>query len=519
MNEDYCKFVTNEWHRPMDSHASRYTVSEEDLLAAIIAGLLRIKKFNFMEKLSEEACAAITSTTKQTLIETLSQHDDIDVVNREDDLFEKTRRLDYGTWLELIQKLFDKLLLLLKRIEAVHSVIVAAIEERVSVAASSNNGLTSSDSLENVTSLQGHTNAKDCLGAICDFAHGRCSSLIERKISDGSLERLTACEFTQLSTTVETFILRCEKISGRLGPHLKQVLQMQSNKFATRFHEERHKKLSSIIDIEQWKSLSSVSPDFQELVTQVAKGCDLGELKRATRSICTEKPLPYVLIGEERFVVVSTVVILVNMAIEYCQTANEVRTLSADLLTRLLDLLRQFNLRSQALLLRGEAVQVAGLKCITTRNLAICERSLRLTIKLLPAIKVHFGGILTSKQSAMTSHLDEMLTAYEEHCDKLQDKMLENAREQLAIFLSKWEARPPVPSPPFQSVIQYLGVVHGNLEDCLPLEGLLEFFEKIHKAFKDALRGHLKRLKIEPNGGPQHGWVCFAVSCDQDFPL
>lgn len=496
MNEDYCKFLTNEWHRPLDTNASKYTVSEDEALSSIISGLLRLNKFNFIEKFTEEACAAITSATKQVLIEALSKRDDIDVSNREDALFEQTCRLDYGTWVELIQQLFDRLFLLLKRVQAVHSVILKATDRFTDSAS----GVGVPAELVNIKCQA----ANECLGSICDFAHSRCGSLIERKVNDGSLDRLSSNEFTEFSSLIETFVMRCEKISARRSPALKLILQIQSNKFATRFHEERRKKLISLLDIEQWKSVDKVPAEFQGLVTQIIEGADISEIRR-NRAVAAEKTSQFVMINTEKFVVVNTAMVFVNMIFEYCQTSSEVNPLAADLLTRLLELLKQFSYRTQALVLRGEAVQVAGLKCITARNLANSARSLQLVIRLLPAVKEHFSNVLKKKYISMTTHFEEIIAMYKEHCDKVTEKMLNMVKEQMLGYLGKWEARPPVPSPQFQAVIQYLGVLHGNLEDCLPLNAFLDFFRNTHQIFIEILRSHLIRLKIMKDGGPQHG--------------
>ena len=71
--------------------------------------------------------------------------------------------------------------------------------------------------------------------------------------------------------------------------------------------------------------------------------------------------------------------------------------------------------------------------------------------------------------------------------------------------LSKWVAKAPVPSPPFQAISLHLMRLHDNIQDTLPANDLQQLFQQIHNTFKDVLRIHLERLEIQKDGGPQHG--------------
>ena len=107
----------------------------------------------------------------------------------------------------------------------------------------------------------------------------------------------------------------------------------------------------------------------------------------------------------------------------------------------------------------------------------------------------------------MTKHFDEIIDLYSEHILKIPEKVISVVREITDSQLSKWVAKAPVPSPPFQAISQHLMRLHENIQDSLPFEDLVDLFQQIHNTVKDVLRIHLQRLQIQKDGGPQHGLV------------
>lgn len=60
---------------------------------------------------------------------------------------------------------------------------------------------------------------------------------------------------------------------------------------------------------------------------------------------------------------------LLKMVVEYCQCVDDMLSVGTDILTRLVEILKQFNSRSCQLVLGAGALQQVGLKTITTKNL------------------------------------------------------------------------------------------------------------------------------------------------------
>ncbi|CAG2159096.1 unnamed protein product [Oppiella nova] len=474
MNEEFIKYLTAEWNRPFDSEDDIHLMDEEKLLS-IIYGMVRLQRFNFVDAFREEANTAIKAGVKQTVIEALSSEDNIEVGQRFDgSLFDQLRVLEFSKWITLLNKVFDNLLKCLKRINSVYNVMsngLNAITERSYSEEKSREleatvGETSVDAIKILLesdSIELSTNLKESLCGICDFAHNRCAHVVESRAKEGGLDRLTPNEFVRLNKSIEDFSDSCQQICGRRSPNLKLVLQTQANKFATKFHDERKKRINSSLDIEQWKSVDSVSHEFQDLVNQlIDRRYEFDETKRNSRANeeNNQKLKSFVLVKNQKFVVVNVVIVLIKTLIEYCECAQQIKSLSPDLLTRLLDILKLFNSRTAQLVLGAGALQVAGLKTITARKLIISSQ-----------------------------------------------KVIAVVREIAESHLSKWVAKAPVPSPPFQAISQHLMRLHDNIQDSLPANDLLQLFQQIHNTVKEVLRTHLERLQIQKDGGPQHGLV------------
>ncbi|RWS30031.1 Vacuolar protein sorting-associated protein 54-like protein [Leptotrombidium deliense] len=410
----------------------------------------------------------------------------------------------------MLSEIFDNLVVLLKRIEAVYSVMTRTVYE-----ASGDSHLESNPDcpknnqivvriVSDTDFIKLRPSMNKCLSDIYDNRDSRYASLVESRAQEGSFDKISSADFVELAKTIENFTSKCEQICGRSSPNLKLVLQTQANKFATRFHDERRKKLNSLLDIEHWKSLDNVPIETQEIVDQIVnKECNFFSFERQNKN--SSKGKSYVEAKSQRFVVVNSLTALLTMILEYCQCAHEIQALSPDLLTRLLDLLKQFNKRVAHLVLGAGACEVAGLKTITARNLIVSLSCLRLTLLFIPRIKKQFQQCLPEKQRSMVKHFDEISEQYTQHVNKIPEKLIAVVKDLMTKNISKWEAKPPVPSSHFMAISQHLKRLHENIKDALSVSDLTDLFFKIHLVFKEVLRQRLTALEIVNDNGPQHG--------------
>lgn len=507
MEADFVVYITADLNRP---HAENL-IMEEERLIAIVFGMLQQNNFKFLTIFKEECFTTIKALMKQTVIEEVSKVDDLDVESNAGNLADQLTILSFGKWLELFGYIMKNLDFLLLRIQVLYHVMDNTLE----VAAGH---------LSNI-SADGHPlhlierdimvserdyaeikpKLKDVLCSVCDHAHDCCAKIMEAKSKGGSLSKLPVEEFRALCESVDVFQAKCEKISGKPSSALRSALQTQAHMFATKFHNERKKNLSLILENEQWKQ-ADVPIEFQELVDSIiSTGCILS--MKSKSPLVQHTPQAYLVVNNENFAVSGTALMLLKMVIDYCQCAQELPILAAELSKQLVDLLKVFNCRTFELVLKAGALKVVGLKTITTRHLALTSRCLHLILYFVPYVKNHFQSLIQGKQEKLDKHFDQVTKIYSEHISQISQKLETIICDMLEVQLKKWEVKAPVPSPSFNTISKQLNRVHELVHSVLPPEELKNIFSRVNNTFFKKLRYHLARLQVNNDGGPQHGLV------------
>ncbi|XP_048392333.1 vacuolar protein sorting-associated protein 54 isoform X2 [Stegostoma tigrinum] len=348
-------------------------------------------------------------------------------------------------------------------------------------------------------------NLQELLCSASDICHDRCVKFLMARAKDGFLEKLNSSEFVALSRTVETFVQETEKICSRRSMSLRGALQSQANKFVNRFHEERKTKLGLLLDNERWKQ-AEVPAEFQDLVNSIEDGVIALPEKKATVPQ-ERKPADFLSVDGQKYAVVGTVLLLIRIIFEYCQCVDDIPSITTDMLTRLSDLLKHFNSRSCQLVLGAGALQVVGLKTITTKNLALASRCLQLIVHYIPKIRLHFEARLQPKQYNMLRHFDHITKDYNDHISEILAKLVAIMDSLCDKTLSKYEVKAPVPSACFRNVCKQTAKMHEAIHDVLPAEQTQMLFLRINSSFKLHLKRQLTRLNVVNDGGPLHGLV------------
>ncbi|XP_034155943.2 vacuolar protein sorting-associated protein 54 [Pangasianodon hypophthalmus] len=353
-------------------------------------------------------------------------------------------------------------------------------------------------------------NIQELLYTASDISHDRCVKVLLAKAKDGSLERLSSAEFVCVSRAVEAFAKDTEALCSRRSVSLRGALQSQANRFVHRFHEERKTKLSLLLDTERWKQ-AEVPAEFQHLVDSIADGhITLPERKPAGPE--EKKPSDFLLVDGQKYAVVGTVLLLIRMFLEYCQCVNDIPSITTDMLTRLSDLLKHFNSRSCQLVLGAGALQVVGLKTITTKNLALVSRCLQLVVHYIPIIRAHFETKLQPKQYSILRHFDHITKDYNDHIAEISAKLVAIMDSLFEKALFKYEVKAPMPSLCFRNLCKQMAKMHEAIHELLPEEQTQMLFLRINASFKLHLKRQLARLGVVNDGGPQHGLVVVDVA-------
>lgn len=353
-------------------------------------------------------------------------------------------------------------------------------------------------------------NIQELLYTASDVSHDRCVKVLTARAKDGSLERLSSAEFVCLSQAVEGFVRDTEELCGRRSVSLRGALQSQANRFVHRFHEERKTKLSLLLDNERWKQ-AEVPAEFQDLVNSIADG-RITLPERKTPGPDDKKPTEFLLVNGQKYAVVGTVLLLIRIFLEYCQCVNDIPSIATDMLTRLSDLLKHFNSRSCQLVLGAGALQVVGLKTITTKNLALASRCLQLVVHYIPIIRAHFETKLQPKQFSVLRHFDHITKDYNDHIAEISAKLVAIMDSLFEKVLSKYEVKAPMPSACFRNVCKQIAKMHEAISELLPEEQTQMLFLRINASFKMHLKRQLARLGVINDGGPQHGLVVVDVA-------
>ncbi|XP_014381408.1 vacuolar protein sorting-associated protein 54 isoform X1 [Alligator sinensis] len=352
-------------------------------------------------------------------------------------------------------------------------------------------------------------NIQELLYSASDICHDRSVKFLMARAKDGFLEKLNSNEFVALSRLMEGFILDTEQICGRKSMSLRGALQSQANRFVNRFHEERKTKLSLLLDNERWKQ-AEVPAEFQDLVDSVAEGkITLPEKKAVAEE---RKPADFLIVEGQKYAVVGTVLLLIRIILEYCQCVDNIPSITTDMLTRLSDLLKYFNSRSCQLVLGAGALQVVGLKTITTKNLALSSRCLQLIVHYIPTIRAHFEARLQHKQFSVLRHFDHITKDYHDHIAEISAKLVAIMDSLFDKLLSKYEVKAPVPSACFRNICKQMAKMHEAIYDLIPEEQTQMLFLRINASYKLHLKRQLAHLNVVNDGGPQNGLVTSDVA-------
>ncbi|KAH8418877.1 hypothetical protein KR222_008489, partial [Zaprionus bogoriensis] len=524
LTTEFERYAANDLNRPLlDAEPETDSVcAEEDKLVAIVMGLLRKQNFGFVQSYQQEAIATIRAIIKQLLIELLARgdHEELCLTGAGEQALELT----LPEWLDMLQRAGRALGAVLERIKAVVSIMqqtadaAAGIAAGAAATAAAASGLapaagagaagahTGSTPAVNLIDSEAFLSAahhaqlsaqlQQLLQAVCHYCHERCANIV----SPQSLERCAASEqqLLQLAQLVEDFEATTRSICGVASVPLQLALKVQASRYAQRFHAERKQKLALLLDQERWRQVD-IPQEFQRIVDRMARG-DYAKLEPPSSSpTATDNGNPVLLLeGKQPFALVSVVLLLVQMLYEYGGSAQRVPLLAAYHARNVVDLLRSFNSRSCQLIIGAGAMRVAGLKTITSTNLALVSRALQLLLCLLPRLREHFESL---------GGYEAIERDYQGHIREIEQKIHGIVSERVVAQLEAWDARPPVPSQTFRHISRHLVKLHEAIAGVLPEPQIHEIYGVVHRNFKDKLREQLLRLNVYNNGGPQHGVV------------
>ncbi|XP_055852972.1 vacuolar protein sorting-associated protein 54 [Episyrphus balteatus] len=508
LTTEFERFATADLNRPLSSTSPNSDeefdkILAEDKLICIVMGLLRKNNYSFIDTYKEESIVTIRAIIKQLVIEVIASSDAELCLTGHG---EEAQSLSITEWIALLQRATVALLEVLNRVKAVTTIML----ETANAASGRFDGavnLMDSDAFLTETDYENvKEKLSELLQSVCNYCHERCANLV----SSQSLEKsvATADEIEKLTAIVNEFSSGSEAISGAQSVPLKVAVKVQASRFANRFHSERKQKMALLLDSERWRQVD-IPNEFQKIIDRIAEN-DFSFSKALEYSTSTSiqcnggsPASPVLLVEGKPFSLVGAALLLVQMISEYCKCALRLPIVAGYLSRNVVDLLRTFNSRSCQLIIGAGALRVAGLKTITSGNLALVSRALQLVLWLMPKVKEHFRSL----DPTSVSSFDTIEKDFIGHIKEIENKIYGIVTDRVAAQLSSWDSRPPVPSQSFRNISRHLVKLHEAIAPILPEQQIHAIYRIVHKNFKDKLKEQLLKNNIINNGGPQHGVV------------
>ncbi|GAB2264973.1 Vacuolar protein sorting-associated protein 54 [Dionaea muscipula] len=133
---------------------------------------------------------------------------------------------------------------------------------------------------------------------------------------------------------------------------------------------------------------------------------------------------------------VNSGLILLKMLSEYIDMNNNLPALSSEVVHRVVEILKFFNTRTCQLVLGAGAMQVSGLKSITSKHLALASQVISFTYAIIPDIRqVLFLKIPETRKPMLMSEIDRVAQDYKVHRDEIHTKLVQIMRERLLVHL------------------------------------------------------------------------------------
>ncbi|XP_049384614.1 vacuolar protein sorting-associated protein 54, chloroplastic-like isoform X2 [Solanum stenotomum] len=347
-----------------------------------------------------------------------------------------------------------------------------------------NDGITPSTLSRNFRADVLRENA-EAVFAACDAAHGRWAKILG--VRSPIHPRLRLQEFLNIYNITQEFITATEKIGGRLSYSIRGTLQSQAKAFIDFQHESRMAKMRAILDQENWAEID-VPDEFQAIVTSLF--CSESETRELADEVSAdiEPSSPKMVLGNDGsptaearlqkisqnaehtdsiprlestaqsnetnsrergksstrllffrgvgYHMVNCGLILVKMLSECIEMNNSLPGLSSEVVHRVVEILKLFNTRTCQLVLGAGAMQVSGLKSITSKHLALASQVISFTYTIIPELKrILLLKVPETRKGLLILEVDRVAQDYKVHRDEIHSKLVQIMRERLLVHL------------------------------------------------------------------------------------
>ncbi|GAB4824867.1 Vacuolar protein sorting-associated protein 54, variant 2 [Ancistrocladus abbreviatus] len=199
--------------------------------------------------------------------------------------------------------------------------------------------------------------------------------------------------------------------------------------------------------------------------------------------------------------------ILLKMLSEYIDMSNNLPALSSEVVHRVVEILKFFNTRTCQLVLGAGAMQVSGLKSITSKHLALASQVISFAYAIIPDIKqVLFLKVPEARKPLLLSEIDRVAQDYKVHRDEIHTKLVQIMRERLLVHLrglpqivegwNRPEDNDQQPSQFARSLTKEVGYLQRVLSRTLHEVDVQSIFRQVVIIFHTQISEAFSRLEI-----------------------
>eukprot|EP00744_Colponema_vietnamica_P010800 GILI01015224.1.p1 GENE.GILI01015224.1~~GILI01015224.1.p1 ORF type:complete len:745 (+),score=193.26 GILI01015224.1:290-2236(+) len=318
--------------------------------------------------------------------------------------------------------------------------------------------------------------------------------------------------FTNLFNYTLQIIEKCESHVGASCFPLRSELLVQSKAMIEEFHNTKIEALVKLMDQDNW-SHAEVPSEFQQLVDALFQTASFNlqptEAFRNGASSSAGANSKELFVSGENFKVASCALHFLKVVVEYMQLAEQLPSLSIDVLLKLVGLINRFNSRAKQLVLTAGAIGTAGLKSITSKHLALSSQSVGLVMKLIPTLKAILSQYIPAgHRSALLAQLDTAIRDLDDHRNEIFKKLTEIMRErfylhrqQITVQLLETPTPPaqPPPSDFMKNLTKDIQSMHRALSLLLPPSEVAKIFQPFFNEIVEKLPQQILSLKHNRN--------------------
>ncbi|XP_022721290.1 vacuolar protein sorting-associated protein 54, chloroplastic-like isoform X2 [Durio zibethinus] len=223
--------------------------------------------------------------------------------------------------------------------------------------------------------------------------------------------------------------------------------------------------------------------------------------------------------------------ILLKMLSEYIDMNHLLPALSLEVVHRVVEILKFFNTRTCQLVLGAGAMQVSGLKSITSKHLALASQVISFTYAIIPEIKqILFLKVPEPRKSLLLLEFDRVAQDYKVHRDEIHTKLVQIMRERLLVHLhglpqiveswNKPEDAEPQPSQFARSLTKEVGYLQRVLSRTLHEEDVQTIFRQVVVIFHSQISEAFSRLEVSTSQAKDriHRDTIHILGCIRSLP-